>query len=63
MSNLKGIYRTDCAEEPNLKVIKSNIISCVYFEKGLEAVVALKSLIVFESVFCDIGLVLICVVL
>lgn len=35
MSNLKGIYRTDCAEEPNLKVIKSNIISRVYFEKGV----------------------------
>ena len=51
MSNLKGIYRTDCAEEPNLKVIKSNIISCVYFEKGVETVVALKSLIVFESAF------------
>ena len=51
MSNLKGIYRTDCAEEPNPKVIKSNIISCVYFEKGVETVVALKSLIVFESAF------------
>ena len=50
MSNLKGIYRTDCAREPNLKVIKSKIVSLVYFEKGVAtAVTALKSLNVFES--------------
>ena len=49
---LKGIYRTDCAGEPNLKVIKSKIVSLVYFEKGVAtAVTALKSLNVFESVF------------
>ena len=35
MSNLKGIYRTDWVGEPNLKVIKSNIVSLVYFEKGV----------------------------
>ena len=56
MSNLKGIYRTDCAGEPNLKVIKSKIVSLVYFEKGVAtAVTALKSLNVFESVFVTQG--------
>ena len=56
MSNLKGIYRTDCAREPNLKVIKSKIVSLVYFEKGVAtAVTALKSLNVFECVFVTQG--------